>query len=159
MGALLAQAHLFVTPEIACSRGRRLHGQSWGSRGVSRGQRHADQRRAAKQQVDADEKAKRPLHIQPRKMVMARLASGGTMIAASPRIARRMPSNRKAFQCAFTAALISDCNLLISCWGRVIGSSRCRLRSDGNLVDLTRKAPEHQFVSVRADARAVLRRR
>ena len=39
-------------------------------------------------------------NIQPRKMVTARLASGGTIIAASPSTTSRMPSNRKAFQCA-----------------------------------------------------------
>ena len=62
---------------------------------------------------------------QPRKMVTARLASGGTIIAASPKITSRMPSNRKAFQCSCTAALISDCNLVMS-WGRVIEISLCR---------------------------------
>src|SRR5690348_11640658 len=58
-------------------------------------------------------------NIQPRKMVIARLARGGTIIAAIPRMASRMPSNRKAFQCAFTAALILDCSWLKS-WGRVM---------------------------------------
>jgi hypothetical protein len=47
-------------------------------------------------------------NIQPRKMVTARLASGGTIIAARPSKASTMPSNRKAFQCAFTAAFIAD---------------------------------------------------
>ncbi len=60
-------------------------------------------------------------NIQPRKMVTARLASGGTIIAASPSTASRMPSNKKAFQCAFTVALISDRNLLMSL-GRVIAA-------------------------------------
>ena len=53
-------------------------------------------------------------NIQPRKMVTARLASGGTIIAASPSSASTMPSNKNAFQCALTAALISDCNLVMS---------------------------------------------
>src|ERR1700733_1658911 len=61
-------------------------------------------------------------NIQPRKIVTARLASGGTIIAASPRITSRMPSNRKAFQCSRTAALILDCRLVMS-WGRVIEKS------------------------------------
>src|ERR1700681_4151447 len=58
-------------------------------------------------------------NIQPRKMVTARLASGGTIIAASPKMTSRMPSIKKAFQCSRTAALISDCNLVMS-WGRVM---------------------------------------
>src|ERR1700738_1344936 len=58
-------------------------------------------------------------NIQPRKMVTARLASGGTIIAESPKITSRMPSIKKALQCSRTAALISDCSLVIS-WGRVM---------------------------------------
>jgi len=53
-------------------------------------------------------------NIQPRKMVTARLANGGRIIAARPRMASRMPSNKKAFQCARTAALMSAWNLLRS---------------------------------------------
>src|SRR5687767_1615988 len=67
-------------------------------------------------------------NIQPRKMVTARLASGGTIIAARPSSASTMPSNRNAFQCVFTAAFIADCSLPMSggiSWGRVIGDSRC----------------------------------
>src|SRR6202022_3595593 len=60
-------------------------------------------------------------NIQPRKMVTARLARGGTIIAASPSTTSRMPSIKKAFQCSRTAALISDCSLVTS-WGRVIAS-------------------------------------
>src|ERR1700730_8639883 len=61
-------------------------------------------------------------NIQPRKMVTARLASGGRIMAASPKITSRMPSNKKAFQCSRTAVLMSDCSLLMS-WGRVIDKS------------------------------------
>src|SRR5260370_21824865 len=71
-------------------------------------------------------------NIQPRKMVTARLASGGTTIAASPSTASRMPSNKKVFQCALTAALMSDCNLLMSL-GRVIASSPGTREPDGIL--------------------------
>src|SRR2546429_644267 len=95
---------------------------------IACGERHADQRGAADHQVDPDQKAgicraqnvtTRPAapeirNIQPRKMVTARLASGGTIIAASPSSASTMPSNKNAFQCALTAALISDCNLVMS---------------------------------------------
>src|SRR3954451_24988184 len=59
------------------------------------------------------------MNIQPRRMVTARLASGGTMIAASPRITRMIPSIRNAFQCSRTAALMSDCSFSIF-WGRVM---------------------------------------
>jgi hypothetical protein len=58
-------------------------------------------------------------NIQPRKMVTARLASGGTIIAARPSTASTMPSNKKAFQCVLTAALTSLGNIS---WGRVIGA-------------------------------------
>src|SRR5215470_17276995 len=70
-------------------------------------------------------------NIQPRKIVTARLASGGTIMAAKPSMASRMPSIRNTFQCARAAALISDCSLAMSLswslsWGRVMTISRCR---------------------------------
>jgi len=49
-------------------------------------------------------------NIHPRKIVTARLAIGGTIMAARPRITSRMPSIKKAFQCWRTAARISECN-------------------------------------------------
>jgi hypothetical protein len=58
-------------------------------------------------------------NIQARKMVTARLASGGTIMAARPSTTSRMPSIRKAFQCSRTAALILLWRLAMS-WGRVI---------------------------------------
>src|ERR1700730_18064246 len=58
-------------------------------------------------------------NIQPRKMVTARLAKGGTIMAASPSTASRMPSIKKALQWSRTAAPTSDCSLVMS-WGRVI---------------------------------------
>ena len=58
-------------------------------------------------------------NIQPRKIVNATPAIIGAIIAARPKTASRMPSIKKAFQCARTAALISDCNLVTS-WGRVM---------------------------------------
>src|SRR5712664_2280116 len=67
-------------------------------------------------------------NIQPRKIVTARLASGGRILAARPNTASTIPSNKNAFQCSRTAALISDCNLVMS-WGRVIEVSRCRQRN------------------------------
>src|SRR6478672_4887304 len=68
-------------------------------------------------------------NIQPRKMVTARLASGGTIMAASPRIMSRMPSIKKAFQCSRTAARISDCSLVVS-WGRVMENLLMRATQD-----------------------------
>jgi hypothetical protein len=48
-------------------------------------------------------------------------------VAANPSTESTMPSNRKAFQCALTAALMSDCSLAISwgsmSWGCVIYGS------------------------------------
>src|SRR6202022_3182490 len=58
-------------------------------------------------------------NIQPRKMVTARLESGGRINAGNPRTNSKMPSIKKAFQCSRTAALISDCSLVLS-WGRVM---------------------------------------
>jgi hypothetical protein len=53
-------------------------------------------------------------NIQPMKIVTARLASGGTIMAASPRTASRMPSIRKAIQCLRTMALVADRSWLMS---------------------------------------------
>src|SRR3569833_2007557 len=61
-------------------------------------------------------------NIHPRKIVTAKLASGGTIMAAKPSTTSRMPSIKKAFQCSRTASRISDCNLVIS-RGRVIEGS------------------------------------
>ena len=69
-------------------------------------------------------------NIQPRKMVTARLASGGTMIAARPSTTSNTPSNKNAFQCSRTAAFIFDCILAIS-WGRLIGFSRLYCKAIG----------------------------
>src|SRR6266436_5067866 len=142
-----------------------LSSQNRAGSALARGERHSDQRRAAEQQIDADQQAYRPFrrtrkpgddhggnqdvqdasehqkpgicraqnvsaspatplirNIQPRKMVTARLASGGRIMAARPNTTSRMPSNKKAFQCSRTAALTSDCSLLMS-WGTVIGKS------------------------------------
>jgi hypothetical protein len=49
-------------------------------------------------------------NIHPIKIATARLASGGTTIAASPRTTSRMPSNKNATQCSRKVPLISDCN-------------------------------------------------
>src|ERR1700694_4574181 len=76
------------------------------------------------QNVNARPAAPEIRNIQPRKIVTARLAIGGTIMAASPRIVSRMASIKKAFPCSGTAAFISDCNLATS-WGRVIEISRC----------------------------------
>src|ERR1700744_3565899 len=73
-------------------------------------------------------------NIQPRKIVTARLASGGTMMAARPSTASSTPSNRNAFQCSRTAGLILDCRLVMSC-GKLIANllmRRCKtIRNDG----------------------------
>src|SRR5580700_1210578 len=51
---------------------------------------------------------------QPNRMVTARLAAGGTIMAANPKMTKRMPSIRNAFQCALTASRIFVGNSTLS---------------------------------------------
>jgi len=81
------------------------------------------------QNVMASPAAPEIRNIQPRKIVKARLATSGAIIAARPRTASRMPSIKNAFQCSCTAERISDCSLVMS-WGRVIASLLIWLRSN-----------------------------
>src|SRR4051795_5977413 len=100
-------------------------------------------------------------NIQPRKIAIARLASGGRMSAAIPRTASRIPSNKKAFQCALTLWLIADRSrekssgdVMMTPMSRTADASQCSKRAPRS-PSRSLPAPGRRGKAFRADADAV----